>query len=281
MAGSIASGKRVAHVAERKARGPGLEGLARAGYVAKGLVYLIIGVLAAKVAIGDGGKITDNSGALRAIYQEPFGRLLLSVVVIGLLGYAIWCFCRSFLDLDHVGSKAKGLAARIGFVVIGILYLVLAYGGLRLVMGTGSGKSSDASTKDWTATLLNQSNGKAIVSVVGIVVLAIALYLFYYAYSCQFMRMFGAVDSKVRSGIQRLGQIGYVAQGVVFAEIGIFLLVAAQRHNARDAQGIGGALQQLTHQPYGHFLLAIVAAGFIAYGIYGFAQARYRRIPTS
>ncbi|MGH2409354.1 MAG: DUF1206 domain-containing protein, partial [Chloroflexota bacterium] len=155
------------------------------------------------------------------------------------------------------------------------------YGGLRLVMGTGSGKSSDTSTKDWTATLLNHSNGKAIVSFVGVVVLAIALYLFYYAYSGQFMRMFGAVDSRIRPWIQRLGQIGYVAQGVVFAEIGIFLIVAAQRHNAGEARGIGGALQQLTHEPYGHFLLALVALGFIAYGVYGFAQARFRRIPTA
>jgi hypothetical protein len=281
MAGSLASGGRAARVAKQTASGPGLEALARAGYVAKGLVYLIIGVLAARVAIGDGGKITDNSGALRAIYQQPFGRFLLAVVVVGLLGYALWCFCRAVLDLDRVGKEAKGLAARVGFVVIGVLYLVLAYGGLRLIMGTGSGKSSDTSTKDWTATLLNQSNGKAIVSVVGIVVLLIALYLFYYAYTRQFMRMFGAVDSRVRTWIERLGQFGYAAQGIVFAEIGIFLIVAAQRHNAGEARGVGGSLQQLTREPYGHFLLAIVALGFIAYGVYGFAQARYRRIPTS
>ncbi|HXT35485.1 MAG TPA: DUF1206 domain-containing protein [Chloroflexota bacterium] len=281
MAGSVASGGRVARVAKQTARGPGLEGLARAGYVAKGLVYLIIGVLAARVAVGNGGKVTDNSGALRAIYQEPFGRFLLAVVVVGLLGYALWCFCRAVLDLDHVGTEAKGVAARVGFAVIGLLYLGLAYGGLRLVMGTGSGKSSDTSTKDWTATLLNQSNGKVIVSIVGIGVLLIAVYLFYYAYSRQFMRMFGAVDSRVRPWIQRFGQFGYAAQGVVFAEIGIFLIVAAQRHNAGQAKGIGGALQQLTREPYGHFLLAIVALGFIAYGIYGFAQARFRRVPTS
>ena len=142
-------------------------------------------------------------------------------------------------------------------------------------------KSSDASTKDWTATLLKQSYGTTVVVFAGLAVAAVALFLFYYAYSAQFMRMFSGVDSHLRPLIQKLGQIGYAAQGVVLAEIGLFLIVAARQHNAGAARGIGGALQQLTREPYGHVLLGVVAVGFLAYGVFGFAQARFRSIGDS
>src|SRR5579862_8434681 len=101
MAQPIISASRMARTAEQTARGPGSELLARLGYIAKGIVYLIIGILAARVAIGDGGKTTDNKGALQAIYHEPFGKVLLSIVVVGLIGYALWCFLRAFFDADR------------------------------------------------------------------------------------------------------------------------------------------------------------------------------------
>ena len=267
--------------ADQAVHGPGTELIARLGYIAKGVVYLIIGILAARVAIGDGGNITDNKGALQAIYRQSSGQILLGVVVAGLVGYALWCFLRAVLDLDHRGSDAKGMAARIGYAVVGAIYLILAYGGLHLLMGSGTaGKSSDASAKDWTATLLKQSYGQFVVVVIGLVVLAVALFLFFYAYSGQFMRMFSGLNSRLRPFIKRLGQGGYAAQGVVFAVIGIFLIVAARQHNAGAARGIGGALQQVAHEPYGHLLLGIVAIGFIAYGVFSFAQAAFRNIAT-
>src|SRR5262249_52871802 len=99
-----------ARTAEHTARGPGVELLARLGYAAKGLIYVIIGVLAVRVAIGDGGKTTDNRGALQAIYHQPFGQFLLGVVVVGLIGYALWCFIlRALLDADAWGTEAKGV----------------------------------------------------------------------------------------------------------------------------------------------------------------------------
>jgi Domain of Unknown Function (DUF1206) len=261
------------------ANSSGTELFVRVGYGAKGVVYLIIGGLAGRVAIGDGGKISDNKGALQAIYQQSFGQILLGVVVAGLVGYALWCFLRAALDMDHRGRDAKGIVARVAYAVVGVLYVAMAYGGLHLLMGAGNaGKSSDASTKDWTATLLNQSYGTAAVVIAGLAVLAVALFLFYYAYSAQFMRMFSGLNRQLRTSIKRLGQIGYAAQAVVFAEIGLFLIVAARHHNAEAARGIGGALLQLTHEPYGHVLLGIVAIGFVAYGIFGLAQARFRSI---
>jgi hypothetical protein len=278
---SVASAKQSARSAGRAARGPGAEVLARLGYVAKGVVYVIIGLLAARVAIGSGGKTTDTKGALTAIYHEPFGKGLLIAVTVGLVGYALWCFLRSFLDVDDRGSDAKGIVARIAYAVVGIIYVSLAYAAIRLVSGSGStGKSSDTSTQDWTAKLLQQSYGVPLVIAAGIVIIAVAAYLVYYAYSAEFLKRFGSMSGTERSWIKRFGQIGYVAQAVVFGEIGLFLIVAANRRNAHAAKGIGGSLKQLTTEPYGHVLLALVAIGFVIYGLYSFAQARFRRIST-
>jgi hypothetical protein len=120
-----------------------------------------------------------------------------------------------------------------------------------------------------------------LVILLGVVVVAVGLYLLYYAYSADFMGRFGAMSGTARRWVKRLGRVGYTAQGLVFGEIGIFLIVAASKHDPHEAKGLGGALQQLANAPYGHVPLALVALGFIAYGFYSFAQARYRRIATS
>jgi hypothetical protein len=272
----------MARTAEHTARGPGAELLARLGYVAKGVVYLIIGVLAVRVAIGDGGKTTDNRGALQAIYHQPLGQFLLGVMVVGLLGYALWCLIlRALLDADDWGTKPKGVVARLGYAVVGIAYAATATAAIQLLAGAGSaGKSTDASAQDWTATLIKHAYGMWLVILLGLVMIAVGLYLLYYAYSADFMQRFSSLTGGLRRWVQRLGRAGYTAQGLVFGEIGIFLIVAASRHNPREAKGLGGALQQLATAPYGHVLLAFVALGFIAYGVYSFAQARYRRIAT-
>ncbi len=278
---STISGSGAARTARHAAHSPASEGLARFGYIAKGLVYLIIGVLAGRVAIGDGGKTTDNRGALQAIYHEPFGRVLLSIVIIGLVGYALWCFLRAFLDVDGKGADAKGILARVGYALVGVSYSSLAFAALRLVTGSGStGKSTDTSAKDWTALLLGEPYGKALVIAFGVLIIGIALYLFYYACSAHFMKSLTGLSGRMRTWVSRLGRIGYGAQGVVFAEVGIFLIVAARQQNAHAAKGIGGSLAQLAHEPYGHLALGIVALGLIAYGLYSFAQARFRRIST-
>lgn len=257
----------------------GLATLARLGYATKGLVYLIIGLLAGRAAIGDGGKTTDNRGALQAIYHQPFGQFLLWIVTIGLIGYALWSFIRAALDPDGKGTDAKGVLARVAYAAVGVIYAGLALGALRLVTGSGSsGKSSDASTQDWTATLLKQSYGEGLVILAGLVVIGIALYLLYYAFSGQFMQQFGQMGASERTWARRLGQAGYTAQAVVFGEIGVLLIMAARQHNAHQAKGIGGSLSLLMHESYGHLLLAIVAIGLIAYGLYSWMQARFRRV---
>jgi len=273
--------------AERGARnaatGPWMTVLARCGYAAKGVVYLIIGGIAAQVAIGAGGAVTDQKGVLHTIIELPPGHILLGVVAVGLFGFALWCFIQAVFDTEGKGSEAKGIIARIGYAGVGVAYAALAFGTFELVTGSGRGnlgKSTTTSTQDWTAKLLKLPFGVPLVVIVGLVVIGIAGYLFFKAYSAKFQQRLNlaSLNTHVRKWMVNLGRFGYAALGVVFTIIGIFLIVAAIQHNAHEAKGLDSALKELLMQPFGPVLLAVVALGLIAYGVYSFVEARYRRV---
>jgi len=260
--------------------------LARLGYAAKGIVYLIIGWLAVQLVIGAGGKTTDQRGALQTIYAQPFGRLLLALVVIGLLGFAIWCFLQAWFDTEGKGSDIKGIIGRIGYTVTGVTYAILAFGGFQLIAGTGTSsatKSTTSSTQDVTAQLLKHSWGVSVVVILGLIVIGVACYLFAKAYTAKFQRrlLLTGLSAQLRRGVIFLGRFGYAALGVVFSIIGIFLIVAAVQHNPHEAKGLDAALRTLIQQPFGPVLLGIVALGLIAYGVYSFVEARYRQVGVS
>jgi hypothetical protein len=256
--------------------------LARLGYAVKGVVYLIIGLLAVQLASGLGGKVTDQNGAIQTISRLPLGNFLLIIVTIGLFGFAIWCFIQALFDTEGKGHDAKGIIGRLGYAIVGVGYGTLGYGTLLVVMGASgsAGKNSTTNTQDWTATLLKQPFGTPLVIIVALVVLGVAGYLFYKAYSAKFQYRLSLIglSLQMRKGVIALGRFGYAALGVVFTIIAIFLAVAALQHNASKAVGLDGALRQLSHEPFGQLVLGIVALGLIAYGAYSFVEARYRRI---
>jgi len=257
--------------------------LVRLGYAVKGVVYLIIGGLAAQLAVGHGGKATDQRGALQTIAAQPFGKFLLIVVAIGLLGYALWSFIQAALDPDRQGHDAKGMVARFGAAFVGVSYVGLAIGAFQLALGSGTaGNSSTTSTQDWTASLLRLQPplGVAIVVVIGLIVLGVAIALYMKAYKAQFQRHLNltGVNAQLRKAAVFMGRFGYAALGVVFTIIGIFLIVAALQDNPAKAKGLDTALTELLHQPFGPVLLGIIALGLIAYGVFSFVEARYRRV---
>lgn len=279
--GAKQEAQRVGNTTRNAATSPAMRTFARVGYAMRGVLYIVIGILAVQLAVGHSSKAADQQGALQIISQQPFGKFLLVVVAIGLLAYGLWSLIQAVFDTEGKGKKAKGIVSRLGYAGIGVSYLVLAFGTFQLIMGSGSGtKGSNASTQGWTARLLHFPFGQFLVALVGLIVLAIAGYMFYKAYSAKFQQQLdlSSVSASLKKGLIFLGRFGYGAFGVVFTIIGIFLIVAAIHGNSSQAKGLDGALLVLSQQPFGQVLLIIVAIGLIAYGAYSFVEARYRRI---
>jgi hypothetical protein len=259
---------------------PWIEKLARFGFAAKGFVYFVVGLLALQAAFGTGGRTTDTNGALTTIVSQPFGKGLLALVAIGLLGYALWRIVQTLFDPEHQGEKTtpKHIAQRLGYGFSAIAYLGLALTSVKLILGSAT-KNGD-STPGMTAQLMAQPFGRWLVGIVGLVAIGVGLSYLYQAYKADFQRHLNLhqMSPTERRWTKRLGQFGIGARGLVFAIIGIFLILAALRANANEARGVGGALAALAAQPFGPWLLGTVALGFIAYSFYSWLEARYRRI---
>jgi hypothetical protein len=258
-----------------------VESLARLGYAAKGVVYAIIGVLAVQAAFGTGGSTEGSRGAIRTIAQQPYGRVLLVVLAVSLLGYVIWRFAQSLFDAEGYGTDGAALIRRIGFAVSGSTYALLGVMAVRIAMGGGSGGGGSAK-QAWTAKMLSQPMGPWLVGLVGVVIIGVGFYHFYRVYTESYMDSYkvGAMSQKERRLAHRAGQWGLSARGVTFVIIGIFFIQAARQHDPSEAQGLDAALSALASQPYGPWLLGAVAIGFVAYGVHSFVKARYRHFET-
>ena len=268
--------------ARSTANSPGVHLFERFGIAARGVVYILIGVLTAQAALGRGGAVAGQSQALEAIYSQPHGRMLLTVITIGLFAYALYCFIKALLNTEGHKADAQGAAARVGNAAAGIAYAAMAWGAFQLIRGTATSikGGSNASTQQHTAQALNLPFGRELVVIVGLIILVVAATQLYRAYTAKFQRHLdlGRVSTQAKTLVIRLGRFGYAARGVVFTIIGFFLVVAGLHRSAGTAKGASGALATLLAQPYGHVLAGIVALGFVAFGLYSFAEARYRRL---
>ncbi|RZM78713.1 DUF1206 domain-containing protein [Leptolyngbya iicbica] len=259
-----------------------IERLARFGYAAKGIVYMIVGVLAFQAAFNWGGRITGSKGAFRTIANQPFGNFLLFLVGVGLLGYVVWRFVEAFRDPEHRDSGLSGFARRASYFVSGLIYASLAIFALRIVFGSPSNSSGSggSSSQQGVATLLSQPFGQWLVGFVGVAIVAYGFYTFYKAYSTKFRRKLklAQMSLKEEQWSTRIARFGLTSKGLVSVIIGYFFIQAARASDPSQAQTTEGALQTLQQQPYGAWLMGLVALGLIAYGIHLEVQARYRRI---
>lgn len=261
---------------------PWVERLARLGYAAKGVVYVVVGVLALRMALGAGGGARGTRGALREVVSGPFGQVMLGLIAVGLCGYVLWRFVQAFMDADRKGSDAKGLAVRGAYAVSGIVYAGLALTAFRILLGAG-GRSGEGETREWTAWLLSMPLGAWLVALLGLIVVGVGLFQFYKAYTAKFreqLQMAGA-GPEPRAWVLRFGKAGIAARGVVFVAAGIFLMLSAYRSDPGEARGLDGVLVELSRQPAGPWLLGAVAAGLVAYGVFMLLQSKYRRIVTT
>lgn len=266
-----------AESAARKAH-PWINRLARFGYVAYGVVYLLVGVLSVQAALGGADHAAGQEGALRSVLIAPLGRVLLGVIAFGLLAYAAWRLYEGIMDPEDEGKDAKGIVKRIDHVLNGLFHAALAFTAGQLALGSGGGGGS--SPDDWTATLMSQPFGRWLVVVAGVGIVGAGLYQFYKAYRADFREKLktGEMSLREKRWTTHAGRLGYAARGVVFAVIGVFLTQASLQADPDEARGLGGALQTLARQPFGPYLLGAVAVGLVAYGVFMFVVARYRRI---
>ena len=260
-------------VVRSAATSPLMEKLIRLGYVARGLVWGVIGLLAFQVVVGSGGKLTDQQGAIAALGTTPLGKILLYVMLLGLVGYGLWGLIRAVVNPLQVGHDAKGIAQRVGYLVSGISYGLLAvatYGLITAKAPAATSGAQAAQTQQTTASILTQPWGPGVVALAAAIVIGVGLLQIFTAFRRRFNPQFQLALRTVnaRKWIERLGRFGTAARGVVFTLIGVFLLQAAVQHNASRAQGIDGVLTALLYQPYGSLLLGVIAAGLIAFGIY-------------
>lgn len=257
---------------------PWIERIARAGYAAKGVVYVLIGVLAARAAFGDaGGQSTGSGGALRTLLDEPFGKVLVGLIGAGLAAYALWRAFSALLDPEDHGTDAKGIVVRAGFVLSAIVHGGLALEALRLASGSAGSGSGDGA-EHWTSRLLAAPAGPYLVGAAALALGAYAAVQLYRAFASNIAKRLrlGAIDADHRRLIERLGRVGLAARGVVFAIMAYFLMRAALEYDASEAGGVEQALDWLAARP--DALFAVVALGLAAYGLFQLAKARYRVI---
>jgi hypothetical protein len=260
---------------ESVARAPQFEWLARAGLVARGVVYAVIGILALKLALGDGGKATNQQGALKTIADRPFGKTLLVLVAIGLAGYAIWRLVRA--AIGHGPEQSDDTQDRIAGLASGIAYAILCVTAVKILIGAGTGSGTP---KEATGGVLDWTGGPLLVGMAGVVLIGVAGYQAYKGLKKKFLEKSKTeqMSEKVQRVFTALGVSGHVARAVVFTLIGYGLIKAAIDYDPDKAVGLDGALLKLANASYGPWLLAIVAAGLIGFAAYSVADARYRRV---
>jgi hypothetical protein len=255
--------------------------LARTGLVAKGASYALVGALAIKLALGDGGTATSRQGALAQLAQHSFGKYVLIALAAGFAAYALWRFIQAYAErVDEQDGKAKVWGKRAGYIGRGLIYAGLTYSTVRILTGSGASQSQNAKAHHSTALVLSWPGGTWLVGIAGAVLVGAALWNLYRGITRKFedkWRMSG-LSPAVRKWGSRAGMVGHVARFVVFGLIGVFLVKAAVDYNPKDAIGLDGALQKLAHASYGSWLLGLTAAGLIAYGIFCFVEARLRDV---
>jgi hypothetical protein len=259
-------------------RSPWTKRWARFGFATGGIVYIIIGVLAAMVAFAGRGRIVGPEGALEHIARQPYGRALLFTVAIGLSGYAVWRFIQAISDTDRDGGGWKGTLSRIGVFCTGIGYSALAAFAFHRAL-SNSRVSGDAA-QHWTGILLRYSWGPGIVGFVGLALAGAAIAEAIYAIREKYRDQLKTweLNREDLEWIVQCGKWGYLAQAVVLLLIGVFLVIAAIEVDWTTARGLDGALRTLARQEYGPYLLGVVALGLTAYGIFMLILARYRRL---
>ncbi|WP_189078799.1 DUF1206 domain-containing protein [Mangrovihabitans endophyticus] len=263
--------------ASRAANSKPLEYLARAGFVAYGVIHLLLAWLVLQVAFGSSSSEGDQSGALRTLAQQPAGGFLLVLIAIGMIALALWQAFEAVVG--ESGPRGKAAAAeRFISVCRTVMYGYFAYLAIKVLSGSSTSQASKS--EQTTSTIMDNTGGRWLIGVVGLVVAGVGIGLVVYGLKKKFEEHLniGQMSASVRRTVRRLGMTGYSAKGVAYGIAGVLVVSAAVTYDPDKARGLDAALKTLAGNDWGPWLLALIALGFLAHGVYCFFQVRYRKV---
>src|SRR6476620_5145005 len=273
----LVTGTKVAGAAEKAGNSATLETLARVGLIAYGVVHLLIGWLTLQIAWGASAASADNSGALKTLAEQPFGKVLLWLVAAGRVALALWQASEAMWGSQH-RTGADRVRKRIISGATALVYLAL--GVSAALVAVGSGSSSSQSEQQATSGVLAWPGGQVIVVIAALIIIGVGVAGVVKGGRRAFAEEIdtSSMSPTARSAVARVGQVGYIARGLALGVVGGLLGYAAVTFDAQQAKGLDGAMRTILEQPFGQFLLTAVALGFVAFGLFAFLQARYRRM---
>lgn len=267
--------------AEEIVRHPYTKKFARLGFYTKGFLFIVIGLLAILVAIGEkGGELADPTGALTRIAHARYGKIILMIFIVGAAGHGAWNILRGAADVDNAGNSLQGIIKRIIAACIGFFYFFLAWTAWSVMSAAQIAENSGTVQKTLTALLLALPLGAILVGLIGLIVIGAGFHECYSGVTGKYQeayKLYKLDENKLRF-ISILGFVSFLTRGLIFGLMGYFFIVAAIDSNPNEAVGIDGALLTLSQSYFGKTLLFAAAVGLVCHGVLSLYEARYRRI---
>jgi Domain of Unknown Function (DUF1206) len=279
LAGGRGRSARYARYAGRRAaRSRYLGLLARAGFAARGVLYTIIGCIAIGIAFGHWRNQADSAGAVRLVAATPIGLIALWLLAAGFIGLALWRLAEAAYGGPGPGEHER--SSRLAALGKAVVYGALAFTAVKYAIGAGAPKSSNQQSTDLTASLLRHPGGQAVVVALGLALIVGGAYVAYSSWRRDFLKQLSLAGAshRTRRVVIWLGQVGGIARGVVFAAVGAFLVVAGVKAQPGQAKGVDATLRAFAQTPLGPWLLVVVAAGLVMFGLYSYCEARWRKV---
>ena len=253
--------------------------LARVGYASKGVVYIVMGLLATRAAFRVSSEFSSFRGALLRIVDRPFGHAMLAILALGMAGYALWQILSAAIDAEEVGEGRKAITSRVEQLFTGLVYAGLAKAAGHLLLE--SKPTAVEIEYRWGNALARLRLGHTMIVIAGAGIIGYGLYQFYRARSEKKLLKrvsLPPLAPATRRAIIGMGMFGLMARGIIFATLGWIIMQAGWRGDTTVASNLADAMRALNHGPAGQWVLGVVALGLMSHGGYQFVNAFYRRL---
>lgn len=257
----------------------GAQRVRQIGLIAKGVVYSLLGGLTAMAAAGLGGDISGKKGVIQFLLGLPAGKVLVSIVALGLVCYALWRIYQAYRDPKNDDNDDNRWATRFRYLYSAVFYGAIAFTFAKALFA-GSSSGGGDKKKAVLAELLDKDWGPWVIGAIALIVAGQALFQFWQGYSAKFLKKIDdqPEDNRTYNLIKYSGRFGYYARGVVFGIISFFLFKVISAHSAEAYSGTEGVFQYLLGLSFGKVLMGIVALGLVGYGVFNIMVARHSEL---